>query len=289
MLDRQVLAHQIELVVEAHFARAMPPQRAPQQLAQLLHHPHGAGGVAVARPHGNRVQRVEEEVRVDLRFERRKAGTCELLREPRQLHFAVARFLEEADRMRDPRDEEVDDDAEWERREDPAHPVARREAMLERAGIHQVADGQLQQLAADRPRDAEQHRHTQVQRDARADVRSFDRPPARHGEDRRREDGVDEPVAAAEEQLVQRRHRLPGQPPLGDVVDRGEQRRRQPHRGGEDRDGNPPAARHADTLCHDPRRCAGRRPFASSPAPFASLPLSKATGRDDSHARGGCQ
>ena len=60
--------HKIKLLVQRNFTRTMLRQGAAQQVTQLLDHFDRAGAVAIARPHSNRVERVEQEVRIELRL-----------------------------------------------------------------------------------------------------------------------------------------------------------------------------------------------------------------------------
>ena len=85
-----------------------------------------------------------------------------------------------------------------------------------------------QNLAARRPQHARQEREEEVHAHPASEVRPDDRPAVHDPEDQRREKAVDEPVAAGEQPLVRRRPRLAGQPALGDVADRREDRRRDP-------------------------------------------------------------
>src|SRR5690606_8451130 len=109
-------------------------------------------------------------------------------------------------------------------------PIGWRESLFQRAWIEQEAKQQLQQLAPGGPGDTEEQRESKVERDPRPDVRPDDWPSPRNGENRRRQECVDQPVAAAPDQLLQRRGRTARQPPLPDVGDDGERGRRNPER-----------------------------------------------------------
>ena len=98
-----------------HFVDAMTRQRPSQYVAQLLDDADGAGAVVVTDPHRDRVQRVEQKVRVDLRLQRSEPRPSQLLRQPRHLHFAIAHFDEVANRVCEAGDGEVHHDAERQR------------------------------------------------------------------------------------------------------------------------------------------------------------------------------
>src|SRR5882672_1228377 len=72
LLYGDVLPDEFELFSEGDFIHAMAAQRRPQYFAQLFDDAHGGLTVVVTHEHGNRVERVEEEVRVHLRLQRGK-------------------------------------------------------------------------------------------------------------------------------------------------------------------------------------------------------------------------
>src|SRR5688572_24310201 len=102
----------------------MAAQSAPQHIAKLFQDPHGALTIIVADEHGDRVQRVEEKVWVNLRLQRCEARACKLFREPCELHFALPRLDEIADCVFDADHTEVDSDTEGQRSKDPAKPLS---------------------------------------------------------------------------------------------------------------------------------------------------------------------
>ena len=68
LLDVQVAAQELELLLQRHFLDADRRQRHAEQVAQLRQHLVGGVGVAVDQRR-DRVQRVEQEVRVELPFQ----------------------------------------------------------------------------------------------------------------------------------------------------------------------------------------------------------------------------
>src|SRR5262245_6222796 len=101
LLDAEVLADQIELVLEAHFVRAVAAQRTAEYVAELLDDPRRGGALTVAHQHADGVERVEEKVRIDLRLQRGEARLSQLFR-------ALARLDEPADGVLRPDDSEID-------------------------------------------------------------------------------------------------------------------------------------------------------------------------------------
>src|SRR5262249_52408640 len=95
LLNSQVLAHEIELLRQRDFGRAMTRQGPAQHVAELLDDP-SRRLVAVADQHRDGVQRVEEEVRIELRLERLETGAGRLLRKTRQLNLSVTGLVEVA-------------------------------------------------------------------------------------------------------------------------------------------------------------------------------------------------
>src|SRR5262245_37975239 len=70
LLDGDVLSDELQFFSEWDFIRAMAAQRRPQHLAQLFDDAHGGLTVVVTHEHRDRVERVEEEVRIHLRLQR---------------------------------------------------------------------------------------------------------------------------------------------------------------------------------------------------------------------------
>src|ERR671927_471195 len=82
----------------------------------------GALSIVVTNEHRNRVECVEEKVRIELCLECRKARAGELFRQTCDLHFTLARVDEVTRRVLDADDAEIHRDTERQRREDPAEP-----------------------------------------------------------------------------------------------------------------------------------------------------------------------
>src|SRR5688572_18507798 len=89
LLDRQVLPHQVQFLVEHHFVDAMPAQRAPQQTAQLLAHARRTRALSIVRPYRDRIERIEKEMRVELGLQRSETRAGQLLREPAHLQLSL--------------------------------------------------------------------------------------------------------------------------------------------------------------------------------------------------------
>src|SRR5204863_7949477 len=99
LLDGQILTQQVQFLIEGDRVRQIPRQRLAKNVAQLLDHLHRAGAIAVASPDRDGIQRVEKKMWTELSLERREPRAGELLRQPRELHFALAGFCEVPDRM----------------------------------------------------------------------------------------------------------------------------------------------------------------------------------------------
>src|SRR4030095_13733393 len=100
----------------------MTGQRSAQYVAELLDDPRRRL-VAVSHQHRDSVQRVEEEVRIELRLERLEAGAGQLLRETCQLYLALAGLVEVANGVLRADDREIHGDTKRQRDEDPADEV----------------------------------------------------------------------------------------------------------------------------------------------------------------------
>ena len=72
LLDLEVLLQELELLLQRHSGRARSRERHPEQVAQPADHP--VGRFRLVHQRRDRVQRVEEEVRVELRLEGLQAG-----------------------------------------------------------------------------------------------------------------------------------------------------------------------------------------------------------------------
>src|SRR5262245_5067264 len=68
LLNGDVLPDEFEFFSERDFIRAMAAERGPQHFTQLFDDAHRGLTLVVAHEHGDGVERVEEEVRVDLRL-----------------------------------------------------------------------------------------------------------------------------------------------------------------------------------------------------------------------------
>src|SRR6185503_6478980 len=198
LLHGEILAHQIELVGKRHFAGARAAERAAQHIAQMLDDGCRPRRVVVAHEHRDGVQAVEQEVRIELRLERRELRSGQLLGHPSQLRFAIARLAEVADRVLDADHREIHRRAERQRRENPAG-VPVREAPVELAARDQGAEHR----AGRRPRNAKQKRHGEMPRDVALPRLSHERPTRRQSENQRRERAVHQPIDAREQ------HRAP--------------------------------------------------------------------------------
>ena len=71
LLDREIPLEEAQLVGERHLVRLIAPQHLPQHIAQERSSMRPAvGGVLIANEHGDRVQAVEQEMRVQLHPQR---------------------------------------------------------------------------------------------------------------------------------------------------------------------------------------------------------------------------
>src|SRR6185503_11049280 len=70
LLDCNVLPDEIEFFTECDFVCLVTSQRASQQLAEMLDDAHRALSIVVTNEHGDRVECVEKEMRVELCLER---------------------------------------------------------------------------------------------------------------------------------------------------------------------------------------------------------------------------
>src|SRR5262245_43513045 len=100
----------------------MAAQRRAQHFTQLFDDPHSCLTVVVTNEYGNRVERVEEEMRVHLRLQRSKTRDRELLGKTGDLYVPLARLDEVAYGVLDADDAEVYSYAKWKGGEDPAQP-----------------------------------------------------------------------------------------------------------------------------------------------------------------------
>ena len=182
----------------------------------------------------------------------------ELLRDAGELNLAVRRFDEIPDRVGDAGDGEVDDDAERERREDPADEIqpnfcqnwSPAAASMARTSSRRKRNPSTNCSILPSVAHATQKSSAKPRWSRRAprDVRPRDRPPTGRGEDGRREDRVDEPVAARPQELPGAGGRLAVQAPLDHLADRRQDRRHNPHGGDEHPRTQPGAESHAHTL-----------------------------------------
>ena len=122
LLDRHVLPHEIELFAERDFVCLVASQRASQQFAEMFDDADGALSIVVTNEHRDRVECVEEKVRIELCLKCGEARARELFGEPCDLHFTLARVDEVTCRVLDTDDAEIHRYAERQRREDPAQP-----------------------------------------------------------------------------------------------------------------------------------------------------------------------
>ena len=114
LLDLQIGLHEAELFPQRHLVPLTVPERLPEQLAQA-----GDGGgrrlaPAVADEGGDGVERIEEEVRLELHSERGELGLGELGLEAHGLELAVAGRPVVLDRVSRGHDHPVDDEREME-------------------------------------------------------------------------------------------------------------------------------------------------------------------------------
>src|SRR5215475_6622336 len=122
LLYGDVLPDEFELFSEGNFIQAMAAERRPQDFAQLLDDAHGGLAVVVTNEHCDRVERVEEKVRVNLGLQRGETRARQPLGKTGHLDVALSRFDEVTDGVLDPDDAEIHGDAERQSCEDPSPP-----------------------------------------------------------------------------------------------------------------------------------------------------------------------
>src|SRR5262245_38549909 len=94
LLYGDVLPDEFELFSEGDFIQAVAAERRPQHFAQLLDDAHGGLAVVVTNEHCDRVERVEEKVRVNLSLQRGETRARESLGKTGHLDVPLARFDE---------------------------------------------------------------------------------------------------------------------------------------------------------------------------------------------------
>ena len=98
LLDLQILLQELELLLQRDARRAAAVERQSQQIAQAADHPVGRVRVGVDQRR-DRVQRVEQEMRVQFRLERLQPRLRQLRFELRLLHCARLRLAVVAERI----------------------------------------------------------------------------------------------------------------------------------------------------------------------------------------------
>src|SRR6185436_6079421 len=90
LLDRNVLANEIQFFTECYFVCLVTGQRASQHFAEMFDDTDGALSIVVTNEHGDRVECVEKEMRVELCLKRSEACAGELFGKSCYLHFTFA-------------------------------------------------------------------------------------------------------------------------------------------------------------------------------------------------------
>src|SRR5215203_197361 len=98
----------------------MTTEGASQNVAQVFDDADSSRTIVVAYQHGNGVERVEKEMRIELCLECGKARARKLFRESGQLDFTFARLDEVTRGVFYSDHAEIDRNPERERRKDPA-------------------------------------------------------------------------------------------------------------------------------------------------------------------------
>src|SRR5262249_41674287 len=104
LFDVEVLLQELGLFLQRHLRLAAAIERDAEQIAQPAD--HSVGGIRIAvHERGNGVQRVEQEVRVQLRLERLEARLDDLRLELRGAQLPLLRLVIEGDRVADAHDD----------------------------------------------------------------------------------------------------------------------------------------------------------------------------------------
>ena len=110
LFDVEVLLQEVALFLQRDDGLAAAIEGDAQQIAQAADHAIGRLGIAV-HERRDRVQRVEEEVRVQLRLQRLQPRLDDLRFELRRAHLPLLRLVVEGDRVADADDHRVDHQA----------------------------------------------------------------------------------------------------------------------------------------------------------------------------------
>ena len=79
LLDREIEAHQVQLLVQPDFVFLGATENETQHIAQLLDDPRRRCFVALAHEHGNGVEAIEKKVWIQPGLQRSEAGAGQLL------------------------------------------------------------------------------------------------------------------------------------------------------------------------------------------------------------------
>ena len=120
LLDRQILAYELQLLAERYLRRAIGSHYPAQDLSKVFEHSRGGRRVLVADNHRDGVQAVEEKMRLHLHPQGTEPGLRQLGGQPDRLSFALARFQEVRCRALHAEHREVHRDAEGKAGEEPA-------------------------------------------------------------------------------------------------------------------------------------------------------------------------
>src|SRR5688572_10070272 len=99
LFDGDVLPDQLQLFTKTDFIRAMAAERRPQYFAQAFDDADSGLTLVVANENGDRVERIEQEVRIDLRLQRGETRAGELFGKSGHLRVALVRFNKVTNRM----------------------------------------------------------------------------------------------------------------------------------------------------------------------------------------------
>ena len=118
LFDAQVAAQIRDLVAERRQLTVALRERRPEQLAQLGQHRDRAVVLTLKHRRPDHVQRVEEEVRLQLRSERRQLRAGQLRLQPQRLVFLGPQQCRRVDRVRGRDDRRIEQQLEMQIRDD---------------------------------------------------------------------------------------------------------------------------------------------------------------------------
>jgi hypothetical protein len=234
----------------------------------------GACSITFTNKHGNCIQCIEKEMRIELCLQRREARTGELLGEARHLNLTLTHFCKIPRGMFDPNHGQVDSHAKRKCDKEPAceGPPG---ITLQRLWLQK----RPQHGSGARPNRTEKKRDEQMQRSATNQMGTCQRPASRDREHSWRKQSIQETVAGDKEDCAQRCWFISPKAGLHRSVDAAEDRGNDPCCGNEQ-----PRAHvsqglqesHQATLSRahmGPQPCERIRPFASTEMPLAYLAL----------------